>query len=98
MRDMIWLRYMGASIEEQMRMHRFGSYPLIDVRDSSVATFGWSLRSDRPNGLVGRYVATNSFAGQSIRSDRPSGLFGHYVATGSFMDWSLRGDLVWILL
>ncbi|KAF3515667.1 hypothetical protein DY000_02059752 [Brassica cretica] len=36
---MKWLRYMGASIEEQTRMHRFGSYPLIDVRDSSVFSF-----------------------------------------------------------
>ncbi|KAF3532209.1 hypothetical protein DY000_02040065 [Brassica cretica] len=36
---MIWLRYMGASIEEQTRMHGFGLYPLIDARDSSVATF-----------------------------------------------------------
>ncbi|KAF2542116.1 hypothetical protein F2Q68_00031177 [Brassica cretica] len=32
---MIWLRYMGASIDEQTRMHGFGSYPLIDVRDNS---------------------------------------------------------------
>ncbi|KAF3519312.1 hypothetical protein DY000_02060237 [Brassica cretica] len=30
----------GASIEEHTRMHRFGSYPLIDVRDSSVSTLG----------------------------------------------------------
>ncbi|KAF2543199.1 hypothetical protein F2Q68_00031018 [Brassica cretica] len=36
--QMIWLRYTGASIEEEKKMHRFGSYPLIDVRDSSVAT------------------------------------------------------------
>ncbi|KAF2580930.1 hypothetical protein F2Q68_00004572 [Brassica cretica] len=36
---MIWLRYMGASIEEHTRMHGFGSYPLIDVQDSLVATF-----------------------------------------------------------
>ncbi|KAF3493954.1 hypothetical protein DY000_02052501 [Brassica cretica] len=35
---MIWMWYMGASIEEQTRMHGFGSYPLIDVRDSSVVT------------------------------------------------------------
>ncbi|KAF2609645.1 hypothetical protein F2Q70_00011930 [Brassica cretica] len=28
---MIWLRYMGASIEEQKKMHGFGSYPLIDA-------------------------------------------------------------------
>uniref|UniRef100_A0A0D3EC76 Uncharacterized protein n=1 Tax=Brassica oleracea var. oleracea TaxID=109376 RepID=A0A0D3EC76_BRAOL len=34
-RLMIWLRYMGASIEEQTRMHGFGSYPLIDVREIS---------------------------------------------------------------
>ncbi|KAF3590170.1 hypothetical protein DY000_02022017 [Brassica cretica] len=34
----IWLWDVGASIEEQTRMHGFGSYPLIDVRDSSVAT------------------------------------------------------------
>ncbi|KAF3591854.1 hypothetical protein DY000_02021336 [Brassica cretica] len=27
-------------------------------------------RSDRPNGLVGRYVATGLFAGRSLRSDR----------------------------
>ncbi|KAF2606062.1 hypothetical protein F2Q68_00043266 [Brassica cretica] len=25
----------GASIEEHMRMHGFGSHPLIDIRDSS---------------------------------------------------------------
>ncbi|KAF2589580.1 hypothetical protein F2Q70_00038352 [Brassica cretica] len=31
---MIWLRYMGASIKEQTRMHGFGSYPLIVVCDS----------------------------------------------------------------
>ncbi|KAF3588696.1 hypothetical protein F2Q69_00028851 [Brassica cretica] len=31
---MIWLRYMRAGIEEQTRMHGFGSYPLIDVRDN----------------------------------------------------------------
>ncbi|KAF2583313.1 hypothetical protein F2Q68_00006904 [Brassica cretica] len=80
---MIWLRYMGASIEEQTRMHGFGSYPLIDVRDSR------SLHSDRPSGLVGRYVATNSFAGRSLRSDRPSGLVGRYVATNSFAGRSL---------
>ncbi|KAF3487311.1 hypothetical protein F2Q69_00055097 [Brassica cretica] len=30
--------YMGASIEEHTRMHGFGLYPLVDVRDSSVAT------------------------------------------------------------
>ena len=28
---------MGASIEEHTRMHGFGLYPLVDVRDSSVA-------------------------------------------------------------
>ena len=43
------------SIEEQARMHGFGSYPLIDVRE---------------DGLVGRYVATDSFADWSLRSDR----------------------------
>uniref|UniRef100_A0A0D3D819 Uncharacterized protein n=1 Tax=Brassica oleracea var. oleracea TaxID=109376 RepID=A0A0D3D819_BRAOL len=31
---------------------------------------GWSLRSDRPSGLVGRYIATDSFAGRFLRSDR----------------------------
>ncbi|KAF3521512.1 hypothetical protein F2Q69_00045952 [Brassica cretica] len=35
----------GASIEEYTRMHGFGSYLLIDVRDSSVATD--RLASDR---------------------------------------------------
>ncbi|KAG5393421.1 hypothetical protein IGI04_023384 [Brassica rapa subsp. trilocularis] len=54
---MIRLRYMGASIEEQTRMHGFESYPLIDVRDSSRPTkwLGWSLPSDR---LVRGHVAT----------------------------------------
>ncbi|KAF3518295.1 hypothetical protein DY000_02059935 [Brassica cretica] len=46
-----------------------------------------SLRSDITKDLVGRYVATDSFAGQStgqsLRSDRPSGLVGRYVATGT---------------
>ncbi|KAF3525855.1 hypothetical protein F2Q69_00045946 [Brassica cretica] len=80
----------GASIEEHTRMHGFGSYPLFDVRDSSVAT-------DRTNGLVGRYVVTDSIADRSLRSDqlvadrslssdRPRGLDGRYVAT----------DLLWI--
>ncbi|KAF3525851.1 hypothetical protein F2Q69_00048839 [Brassica cretica] len=36
-------------------MHGFGSYSLIDVRE---------------DGLVGRYVATDSFADWSLRSDR----------------------------
>ncbi|KAF3539677.1 hypothetical protein F2Q69_00023075 [Brassica cretica] len=89
---MIWLRYMGASIEEQTRMHEFGLYPLIDVRDRTDSFTGQSLRSDRPNGLVSRYIATDSFAGRSLRSDRPSGLVGHYVVTGSFADRSLRSD------
>ncbi|KAF3542403.1 hypothetical protein DY000_02006711 [Brassica cretica] len=40
---MIWLRHMGASIEEQTRMHGFGSYPLIDVRDSVPVLQGFSL-------------------------------------------------------
>ncbi|KAF2585534.1 hypothetical protein F2Q70_00036132 [Brassica cretica] len=31
---MIWMRCMGASIEELTRMHGFGSYPLIDALDS----------------------------------------------------------------
>ncbi|KAF2617995.1 hypothetical protein F2Q68_00039435 [Brassica cretica] len=83
---MIWLLYMGADIEEQMRMHRFGSYPLIDVRDNA------SLRSDRPSGLVGPYVATDSFADRSLRCDQPDGLIGRYVATGSFAVQSLCSD------
>ncbi|KAF3509407.1 hypothetical protein F2Q69_00007712 [Brassica cretica] len=54
-------------------MHRFGSYPLIDVRDSSVATgsaMDRSLRSNRKNGLAGRYVATDSIADRLLHSDR----------------------------
>ncbi|KAF3559159.1 hypothetical protein F2Q69_00013090 [Brassica cretica] len=35
---MEWQWNMGACIEEQMKMHRFGSSQLTDVRDSSVAT------------------------------------------------------------
>ncbi|KAF3488006.1 hypothetical protein F2Q69_00053464 [Brassica cretica] len=31
-----------------------------------------SLRSDQTNGLVGRYVATDSNADRSVRSDRPA--------------------------
>ncbi|KAF3556070.1 hypothetical protein F2Q69_00013134 [Brassica cretica] len=64
---MIWLRYNGASIEEQTRMHGFGSYPLIDVRDSSVAMqrpdprrIGCYERFGRSR--VGRYVATDRVA------------------------------------
>ncbi|KAF2558910.1 hypothetical protein F2Q68_00015209 [Brassica cretica] len=49
-------------------MHGFGWYPLIDVRDSSVATLRPGPR------WIGRYVATDSFAGLSLRCDRPSGL------------------------
>ncbi|KAF2592852.1 hypothetical protein F2Q70_00042280 [Brassica cretica] len=40
-------------------------------------------RSDQTNGLVGRYVATDSIADRSLRSDRPRGLVGRYVATES---------------
>ncbi|KAF3600859.1 hypothetical protein F2Q69_00034983 [Brassica cretica] len=40
-----------------------------------------SLRSDRPRGLIGCYVATGSFSGRSLRSDR------------LFAGRSLRGDL-----
>ncbi|KAF2543201.1 hypothetical protein F2Q68_00031017 [Brassica cretica] len=89
---MIWLQYMGASIEDQTRMHRFGSYPLIDVRDTTDSFAGRSLRSDRPSGLVGRYVATDSFAGQSLRSDGPNGLVGRYIVTDSFAGRSLRSN------
>ncbi|KAF2571650.1 hypothetical protein F2Q70_00003132 [Brassica cretica] len=46
---MIWLQFMGASIEEHARMHGFGSYPLIDVRDSY-----------RMKALVGRGSAATS--------------------------------------
>ncbi|KAF2530835.1 hypothetical protein F2Q70_00029204 [Brassica cretica] len=58
--------------------------------------------SDRPSGMVSRYVATDSFAGRSLCSNqlsglvgryRPRGLVGRYVATGSFADRSLLGDL-----
>ncbi|KAG5388874.1 hypothetical protein IGI04_030415, partial [Brassica rapa subsp. trilocularis] len=68
---MIWPWYVGAGIEEHTRMHRFGLYPLIDVRDSSRPNerLGRSLRSDRPSGLVGRYVAADSFAGRSLCDD-----------------------------
>ncbi|KAF3599948.1 hypothetical protein F2Q69_00036430 [Brassica cretica] len=92
---MIWLRYVGASSEEQTKMHGFGSYPLIGVRDWSV--LDRSLRSIRTKGLVGHYVLTDSFTGRSLRSDRPNGLVDCYVAAGSFADRSLCGDLVWIL-
>ncbi|KAF2534174.1 hypothetical protein F2Q70_00029532 [Brassica cretica] len=71
---MIWLRYMGASIEEHTRMHGFG-LPV----DRCPRPFGcyiatWSaldrsLRSYRPRGLVGRYVVTSSFADRSLRGD-----------------------------
>ncbi|KAF3573297.1 hypothetical protein F2Q69_00058428 [Brassica cretica] len=67
-------------------MHGFGSYPSIDVRDSSVAT------SDLTRSRVGRYVATDRmawFTGRSLRSDRTSGLVGRYVATDLFAGRSL---------
>uniref|UniRef100_A0A0D2ZR11 Uncharacterized protein n=1 Tax=Brassica oleracea var. oleracea TaxID=109376 RepID=A0A0D2ZR11_BRAOL len=70
--------YSGTSIEELTRMHGFGSYPLIDVRNRSVAT-------DRSDRLV---------ADRSLRSDRPRGLVGRYVVTDSYTDWSLRDRLV----
>ncbi|KAF3573543.1 hypothetical protein F2Q69_00058990 [Brassica cretica] len=82
---MIWMRYMGDSIEEQTIMHGFGSYPLIDVRDNSVAT-------DRPRGLFGRYIATDSFAGRLLRRDQPNGLVGRYIVTDSFAGRLLRSD------
>ncbi|KAF3497445.1 hypothetical protein DY000_02055548 [Brassica cretica] len=55
-----------------------------------------SVASERPNGLVGRYVATDrvawSVAGRSLRSDRPSCLVGRcrYVATDR-VAWSVAG-------
>ena len=50
------------------------------------------LRSDQTKGLVGRYVATDSFAGRSLRSDR---LVRRSVATQrptEWLGWSLRSD------
>ncbi|KAF2579360.1 hypothetical protein F2Q68_00004759 [Brassica cretica] len=86
---MIWLRYIGTSIMEQTRMHGFGSYPLITVRDSSAGRYvatdsftGRSLRSDRTRGLVG--------CCRSLRSNRPSRLVGRYIAIDSFVGRSLR--------
>ncbi|KAF3502016.1 hypothetical protein F2Q69_00041074 [Brassica cretica] len=87
--EMIWLRYMGSNIEEQTRMHGFGSYPLIE---GPPKWLGRSLRSNRPSGWVGHYVVTDTFAGRSLRSDRPSGLVGPYLVTDSFAGRSLRSD------
>ncbi|KAF2555115.1 hypothetical protein F2Q68_00017114 [Brassica cretica] len=57
-------------------MQGFGSYPL-----------DRSLRRNRTNGLVGRYVETNSLRiGLYVatdRSDRSRGSVGRYVATDS---------------
>ncbi|KAF3604227.1 hypothetical protein F2Q69_00035792 [Brassica cretica] len=50
-----------------------------------------SIRTDQTNGLVGRYVANDSFANRSLRSDRPSGLVGCYVAT-EWLGRLLRSD------
>uniref|UniRef100_A0A0D3ECK8 Uncharacterized protein n=3 Tax=Brassica TaxID=3705 RepID=A0A0D3ECK8_BRAOL len=62
---MIWLRYMGASIEEHTIMNGLRSYPLIDVRDSSVAKQRPGLRR------IGRgSVATTEWIGRSLHSDR----------------------------
>ncbi|KAF3528605.1 hypothetical protein DY000_02039749 [Brassica cretica] len=50
---MIWLRYSGTSIEELTRMQGFGSCPLIDVRNSSVATYmPSSTRSNKETQLL----------------------------------------------
>ncbi|KAF3522114.1 hypothetical protein F2Q69_00047402 [Brassica cretica] len=84
--------------------HWFGRY--VATRSALVR----SLRSDITKDLVGRYVVTDSFAGQStgqslrsdrdsfagrsLRSDRPNGLVGLYVATDSFSGRSLRMELV----
>ncbi|KAF3570046.1 hypothetical protein F2Q69_00059072 [Brassica cretica] len=53
---MIWLWYMAADIEEQMRMHRFGSYPLIHVRDNAVATLYLGGIDHRMQGLSNKYL------------------------------------------
>ncbi|KAF3510224.1 hypothetical protein F2Q69_00005821 [Brassica cretica] len=83
---MIWLRYMGASVEEQTRVHGFGSYPV----DRCPRQFGHYVEtwSALDRSLLVRYVATDSFAGWSLRSDRLSGLVGRYVATDR-MAWSV---------
>ncbi|KAF3536202.1 hypothetical protein F2Q69_00023031 [Brassica cretica] len=48
---MIWLWYMGAGIEEQTRLHRFGSYPLIDVRDNAVGEYETIFRKEERRGI-----------------------------------------------
>ena len=78
---MIWLRYMGASIEEQRRMHRFGSYPLINVRDSSDA-----MQRPGPR-WIGRYVATERKA-WSVTTQLPT-----HSRIGRYVGWSLRGSV-----
>ena len=86
---MIWLRYSGTSEKDQTRSYRFWTYPLIDVRDSSVATqrskkgIVRSLCSDRTCWFC-RYLATERVGSvatfRSLRSNRTC-WFGRYVAT-----------------
>ncbi|KAF3505427.1 hypothetical protein F2Q69_00041942 [Brassica cretica] len=56
---MIWLRYMGASIEEQTRMHGVGSYPLIDVRDRAREVWNLSGIPPPPAGFFQTSVFLN---------------------------------------
>uniref|UniRef100_A0A0D3BGX1 Uncharacterized protein n=1 Tax=Brassica oleracea var. oleracea TaxID=109376 RepID=A0A0D3BGX1_BRAOL len=56
-------RYVGTD-----RVETGGRYVAIDSF-AGHSFVGRSLRNDQPNGLVGRYVTTGSFADRSLRDD-----------------------------